>query len=136
MRKAQRWRYYCDHCKKTGGSSFHMIRHERGCTANPNRICGVCEKGGMSPAPLTKLIEFLQASAKRRAVHDEFTECTIDGAGLDELRKLADGCPVCMFAALRQGGIYVEGNHFDLKTELSKAWNEINAAGDRHNYDY
>lgn len=42
MRAMKRWRYYCDHCRKVGGSRSAMEKHERGCTANPARICGVC----------------------------------------------------------------------------------------------
>ena len=36
--------YYCDYCKKKKGlSASAMTLHERHCTLNPNRICGVCE---------------------------------------------------------------------------------------------
>ena len=138
MRKAQRWRYYCDHCKKSGGSGGHMARHERRCTANPNRSCGVCDKGGMSPEPLSKLVEFAKLKAIRHpSMSDDLPDSfVIDKAGLEELRKLADGCPVCMFAALRQSNVFVEDNAFDLKAELRSVWADINVAGDRCNYAY
>ena len=37
MKAIKKWRYYCDHCKKSGASSFHMAAHERSCTLNPLR---------------------------------------------------------------------------------------------------
>lgn len=63
--------------------------------------------------------------------------------GIDELREVASGCPVCMFAAIRQTGMHrgtldEEGYTdppvlFDLKAELAEFWKEVNnaAAEDR-----
>lgn len=56
MRTAMRPRYYCDHCNKGNGSPSAMRRHERGCTLNPQRVCGMCkmlaDEGGPEPSVL------------------------------------------------------------------------------------
>lgn len=88
MRTAMRPRYYCDHCNKGNGSPSAMRRHERGCTANPGRICGMCSmlarEGGPEPAPpLNVLIG------------------TLDAEGFKAMCELANDCPACILAALR-----------------------------------
>lgn len=88
MRTAMRPRYYCDHCNKGNGSPSAMRRHERGCTANPQRVCGMCSmlarEGGPCPAPpLPLLIQEL------------------DDKGFKAMCELANGCPACILSALR-----------------------------------
>ena len=56
-------RYYRDFCKKSGGSAYHMRRHESACTANPNRQCGMCDGGGYDAADLPVLIALLPNAA-------------------------------------------------------------------------
>ena len=88
MRTAMRPRYYCDHCNKGNGSPSAMRRHERGCTANPQRICGMCSmlarEFGLEPAPpLPILLD------------------TLDAEGFKAMCELANNCPACILAALR-----------------------------------
>ena len=90
MIKKMRPRYYCDFCKKSGGSAPHMKKHESRCTANPNRTCGMCLELGLSQKPIKNLIEALGNG---------------DSHGLEKLRDLAEGCPVCTLAAIRQSGL-------------------------------
>lgn len=40
MKTKRKLRYYCDWCKKSGGSKHHLAKHERGCTLNPRRVLG------------------------------------------------------------------------------------------------
>ena len=88
MRTAMRPRYYCDHCNKGNGSPSAMRRHERGCTANPDRVCGMCarlhEEGGDEPAP---------PAAELRKV--------LDAEGFAAMCKAANDCPACILAVLR-----------------------------------
>ena len=49
--------YYCDFCKKHGLSSGHLQQHEKHCTNNPKRICGVCDRKGVD----TEGIKFIKA---------------------------------------------------------------------------
>lgn len=82
MKKVMRPRYYCDFCKKVGGSAGHMRTHEANCTANPGRGCRMCVAQKMPQAPLDALL----AAA----------------GNIDALREAAHGCPACMLAAIRQ----------------------------------
>lgn len=123
MRKVQRWRYYCDHCKKSGGTSHHMLKHERGCTANPNRVCGVCDRIGINAAPLAELVALVKQVGK-----SEYTECidhywlSLDAAAFAQLKQKADECPCCILAALRQTNASVDRDLFDFKKELGQVW--------------
>lgn len=138
MRKRQVWRYYCEYCKKAGCSGGHMARHEAGCTANPNRVCGVCRIAGLTAAPLAQLIAFCRSKATWDVAQPEDGPLhgSVDKAALDELRSLAGGCPVCMFAALRQSNVYASKDHFDMKAELAAIWSEVNAERERREYAY
>lgn len=126
MRKVKRWRYYCDFCKKSGGSAYHIANHERGCTANPNRECGMCGISGGVQRPIKELLAAIGW----------------DGAeSLKRLRKLTENCPACILAAIRQSGIdepdqdpegglishegYID---FNFKEESKSFWSDQNDA--------
>ena len=111
-------RYYCDFCPKGYFKRPSMIRHERGCTANPNRICGLCKntEPWLEQKPMAELIACLSWDK------DEY--------GMKELRQLCENCPGCILAALRQSGMMKqaaeEGEYvdfkFDFKKELDAWW--------------
>ena len=131
MRTAMRPRYYCDHCKRGSGSPSFMRRHEAGCTANPNRICGMCRlrDGGAG---------YMDAGLAAFASTEE------PRAQMQALREAVEDCPACIFAVLRQSGAmgaqYVDPNDekywlgrnesdrcpvfmgFDFKFEMAEAW--------------
>ena len=66
-----------------------MATHESGCTANPKRICNVCNEVGTTPMPeLLAIIDGIKNENKDAIV------------GL--LSEKANGCPACILAALRQ----------------------------------
>ena len=128
MKKKKVWRYYCEFCKKSGCNASHMKRHEAGCTANPNRVCGLCHAAGLSQKPINDLIAALGNG---------------DKVGVETLRELADNCPTCMLAAIRQSGLqhgsdgeslpdgtgyYDPGLHveFDYRSELADFWKSVN----------
>jgi len=51
--------YYCDHCGARRFQVAAMARHERTCTKNLNRACGMCERIEevlFSPAVLAALL--------------------------------------------------------------------------------
>ena len=87
MRTAMRPRYYCDHCNKGNGSPSAMKRHERGCTLNPARVCGMCaalvDEGGEAAAPPDELKRVLEAE------------------GFQAMCEAANGCPACILTVLR-----------------------------------
>lgn len=120
MKRVKRWRYYCDHCKKSGGSGGAMAKHEKHCTMNPERSCRMCDVANGNQAPIKELIAAVGHGRKE---------------GLENVRTAAEGCPACILAAIRQSKIneiadengivpgYVE---FDFKQEKAEFWASIN----------
>jgi hypothetical protein len=133
--KRKVWRYWCDHCKKGGLHGGHMANHEKGCTANPNRICRM--HAHFPDTPQRPVAE-LRAAFNMR----------LPDFGMGTLRELAGDCPMCILAAIRQSGISKwDGDpesgppsdlKFDFKKELAEAWGIINDAKkeDNRSYDY
>jgi hypothetical protein len=121
-----RWRYYCGFCKKSGGSRIAMENHERGCTANADRQCGLCRHAEKLSAPLPQMIQFCRENVTDlQEAYNGLDYGTISKDVTAKLRELADGCPVCMFAAMRQAHVY-PAEPFDLKTECRSIWADIN----------
>lgn len=121
MRERKVTRYYCDHCGMSKGTRPAMVRHERTCTLNPERACGLCDMAGESsdlPALLaifegfTEEVDFSSDAALEAHKKDK-------AARVAKLRELAQGCPACILAVARQCKLYLEG--FDWPTE-SKKW--------------
>jgi len=139
MRKVKRWRYYCDFCKKSGGSGGHMARHEKGCTLNPNRTCNVCAKLlEVDQKPMSELLSVLP-NGTEYITEDAFgfsyngLQEIIDDH-MPKLRELTENCPACIMAALRQSGIPVPMvESFDFTKEMDSIWADINA-NDRDDY--
>lgn len=114
MKKIYKYRYYCDFCKKSGASAGHMKKHEKSCTANPNRICGFCG----FPTDVKSLVSALGDG---------------DNEGVKRLREEAEGCPACMLSAIRQSGLqraYVDEEDkgfsvgFNFQAEKKEWWDE------------
>ena len=131
MTKRKVWRYYCEFCKRSGCSGGHIAMHEKSCTANPNRVCGFCTRVGENQAPIPELIAALMS-------HGDDLD-----AGIKALRELANACPGCMLAAIRQSGVqkasvvtgqpgfeYEEHLHvpFDFRAECASWWRDTNGA--------
>jgi hypothetical protein len=107
-----------------------MERHEKGCTANPNRVCGLCEyaEPSLKQRPIAELVACLAGAISGELTSDE---------GMNKLRELAEGCPGCILAAIRQSGI-VKALYdsesgppdlkFDFKKELQEWWAMANEA--------
>jgi len=115
--------YYCSFCKKHGLSSYHIQQHEKHCTLNPNRVCGVCErKEKVNKQDITfikKSYNILMSKKDKDGILGiycaEFKE---------KIKYLADKleCPACMLSVLRQSKIgwsYVDYNY---EEEMKKYW--------------
>lgn len=130
-KRITRTRHYCDFCEAEGRKKGFWSRpsiekHERGCTANPNRICGICEQGDLRQRPIAELIA---------CISTDKPDC-----GMADLRKLSDGCPACILAGLRQSNIQkpprVNGMvpadwegplvEFNFREELDAFWRQVN----------
>ena len=133
MIKKKRWRYYCEYCKKSGGSKYHMANHEKHCTLNPDRECGMCELMDEAQKKMSELLNCLPEPESFKL--EEFGWVTYPGLdkaieeAMPELREKTNGCPACIMAALRQKEIPVPMvESFDYKKEFNALLQEINEA--------
>lgn len=75
-------RFYCEHCRKSAGQRAAMVKHEAGCTANPNRKCNMCAYGNAVFATSETLV----AAAFK---------------GLETLWETSGHCPACTLSGIR-----------------------------------
>lgn len=115
MRKVKRWRYYCEHCKKSGASGGHIAAHEKSCTSNPERerrMCKIAELDQRSTDDLLAMLDERGADGLLAEVH----------------------CPACVVAAIRafrkrEGPMNREDSPyivFDYKPAAAAFWEEVN----------
>lgn len=121
MRSVMRMRHYCDHCKKSTGTKPAMVKHEKGCTANPVRVCGICNLMGEVQKPIEELL--IAASE-----------------GFNALVAACHGCPCCILAVDRQENptndpllfrgwdhpSMTERGSWDFKTAMKQFWIDYN----------
>ena len=132
MKRIKRWRYYCEFCKKAGGSGGHIARHEKSCTMNPNRVCGVCGMLEEDQKPISQLLAVLPDG--ERFIQEErdgfISYGTLEKEAekcMPKLRELTN-CPACIMAALRQSKIPIPMvESFNFTEEMKSIWPEINA---------
>lgn len=124
MKVKMRKQYYCDFCKKNGGSKYHLQRHEKSCTGNPDRECRMCHLLGGPVHTVKELIDILGSGGEE---------------GLKRLREATENCPMCILAALRQSGINDIDDEgfpgkgavsFDFHKERDEAFASIQASRD------
>jgi hypothetical protein len=143
--------YYCDFCGKRKLSASHMKIHEKHCTANPNRICRLCEVGVNVGEIVTELKKRFELKEVTR-YHDDYiggqvTELKAVWIGepitMNEVCNLADDCPNCKLAIIRQTGLSryyfndENGNNqfsFNYKAESKDAIHDKNR--ELHEHDY
>jgi hypothetical protein len=136
MREKLVKRFYCDFCKKARLQKRAMVLHETNCTMNPNRGCRACTLvNGGNGCDLRELIAILPDPAKYHGslndwqysstLHAEL-ESAIDEC-LPKLRELADSCPACILAALRQKKIPIYmAKNFDYSKEMKEVFAMVN----------
>lgn len=133
-------RYYCEFCKKASCSAPHMTKHERRCTMNPNRECGVCELVEANETrPMSRLLELLpdpdkfvtDRGTQWHALGHELTVAA--NTALPALREACDNCPACILAAIRQRGIPVPMvADFDWAEEMEAVFADVNKRNTEH----
>ena len=108
-------RYYCDYCKKSGCSSYHMKRHEETCTNNPGRKCRMH-------------VLYLEHEPETSAA--ALAQMLRDGVAMGRIRELSNGCPMCILSAIRQSGLLRSEEPvdfgFDYKKERESWFRDIN----------
>lgn len=137
MRRKKVWRYYCDFCKKANCSGSSISKHEKSCTLNPDRQCGVCDVMETGQTDLVAAMALLPDPEKHNKVKasksgdffyydDELTKIVAEA--LPKLRDETDNCPACIMAALRLKGIPVPlAKKFNYKDEMASIWKQIEA---------
>jgi len=122
--------YICDFCGKKGLSAAHMTKHEKHCTMNPGRKCRMCALYDNEQYPLSELLSILpEPDIKRKEDEYGITEScenieALEGA-MKILREKTEGCPMCIFATIRQKGIH-PSYLFDYKKECNRFWKDYN----------
>ena len=126
--------YYCEFCNKRGLSGGSMAKHEKHCTANPDRKCRLCDELNVS----NNIKILIEKYKTRYTVIKEETEYGLDRLKVkwqnepvtfEEILKDCKGCPNCALTVLRCSGM----GHlwfdikFDYKKILLDTWAEINA---------
>lgn len=102
MTRKQVYRYKCDHCSKAGCNGGHIAKHERRCTANPQRVCGMCALVGETQHTMTELFVPIQTAIACYSRTWGIGPHEPDEIDVSGLRVLTKNCPACMLAALRQ----------------------------------
>jgi hypothetical protein len=139
MRQKRVLRYWCDFCKKAGGSAFHMKNHEKHCTLNPDRECKVCLmiNDTSKPIPMSELLEILPDPSNYNKEYSEEGHRSLYAltlVALPILRDKVNNCPACIMAALRQKKIPVPMvEEFSFKEEMKSIFADINEER-RYNY--
>lgn len=128
MRKKRVWRYYCDYCRKAGCSAGHMRKHEKGCTANPDRVCGMCKMVEGTQKPLAELVAVFDGWKPDTTSSDYDPEAQ---RRIKLLEDLTDGCPACMLATARFIVAKNKNVWLDIgfKGRCADIWSSINAEG-------
>lgn len=122
MRTKKITRHYCDFCSKGGFFRAKMEAHEKGCTANPNRVCGMCRVAGEDQQPAEVLEAAMQKDVAAKRTQDSWG-VEIE---LDALRVAANHCPSCILATIRKTDICFA---FNVKDEFRAFWAEHNNDG-------
>jgi hypothetical protein len=124
--------YYCDFCSKRKLAKWSMVKHEIVCTANPNRICGLCDGNN--------IIELAEQFKNRIEVTETnpdgiFTIMGINFIGepftVEDIRKSVDYCPNCTLSVMRQAGFchgWFSGDlEYDYKADFNQWMKEHNS---------
>ena len=131
MRTILKKRYYCEFCKKAGGSAYYMRKHEERCTLNPDRKCGVC---AILKEEQPTMAALLRPFAGIMAVEHEYEYLSFDEVALNaclaKVRNVST-CPACIMAAIRQSGIPVPAvSGFNFTEEMRGIWSDFDDARD------
>lgn len=92
MKTVKKTVHYCEFCNKKGFQAPAMLKHERHCTMNPARECGMCAAAGVVPERIATWLVLVEHLPKMTRTEFEST-----------VRGFVNGCPACLLALVRQG---------------------------------
>jgi hypothetical protein len=130
-----------------------MSKHEKRCTLNPDRVCGVCAFcSGDDQAKMSDLLAILPKADPARIKWPDM-KCGMDGECTQEsiekedavkayraelreqvlavwkaLEEAANDCPACILAAIRQAGVAPVVDWWKFKDALKSAMDDANQA--------
>jgi len=114
--------YYCDYCKKKYFIKSACAKHEKHCTRNLNRICGICGNTNISDI-IEKIKEEFPFEEHEGWVKWKDKELT-----QEILLDYVEGCPACALTIIRIAfKDLVSWINFNYKEAHTKYWNERNA---------
>lgn len=143
--------YYCDFCRKRYMTKLACEKHERRCTLNQNRSCGLCGNG--YPIELPETMDgfkemFVVVESPKPEANPYFGDpetiifpAYCQSFSLGDIFDAVNGCPLCAFTIVRCMGLnfhYFRGKFkIDLKERLNEWWQfENEKAAEREMYDY
>lgn len=130
MLKKKVWQYQCEFCGKKNYSASHMNKHEKRCTMNPERECGMC----LMNDELNNLNDLKMLISDPEYIEEHGHETLMNSdklkGDLEFLRQESNNCPACILAVLRQNNIHPASVDFDFKKECESFWEDWN---DYHN---
>jgi len=138
--------YYCEYCGRHRLTSYSIKEHEKHCTLNPHRICGMCDCSDLTPVlekyrdrfRISGIEEKLEPSPHCVPVPDLgvriFWVWTKGEVTIKDIEADTGGCPACTLAVLRQTGIdeWPSPIEFDYQKARKEWWEEVNATQEEH----
>jgi hypothetical protein len=149
MRTKKVNRYYCEFCGKSNCSAPSISKHEKRCTLNPHRYCGMHYMLDLRQPSIPVMLLMLPEPSDFWREHTEYDsgnakpyiwggfEDSLEAAMkqvMPRLREFADNCPACLLTALRMKGIPVSLTDLDFKKECKDWWATFNEDNWRSNY--
>ena len=131
MRVVKKNVYYCDYCNKKGLRSLKI--HEKHCTANPDRMCRLCENPSVKEIieKYKRYFEIIISPSKISEFGEEVEVKYFQDFTLNDIRLEIDyQCPNCLLTIIRCVGLnrfYFEKKfEFNYKQELEDWWKMSN----------
>ena len=123
--------YYCDYCKKKGMSASAMSKHEKHCTANPNRECRMCENSwnySLIAKEFKKRYKIISVPSGFSDYNLEEIKWIKEPIIINEIHDIVEGCPMCILTIMRLAGLTnpILNLSFDYHEAVNKRWAEIN----------
>ena len=123
--------YYCEHCGRHRLTASSIEKHEKGCTLNPHRSCGVCNNSDIENLLIKYKDSFvIDTCVCEDGYRTETPHWTGEHLTLKDLRSDAEDCPVCILAVIRQCNLNRSPGDFteyDYRDEHKEYWRERNA---------
>lgn len=117
--------HYCDFCKKRYLSKYFMAKHEKHCTANPNRECNICGYP-LSASSVERFNNAYKITEYGEGVTYEFHVKWLKKFTIEDIKEEVENCPACTLAILRVCGL--NRGEFMEMPELKFNYNEAKDA--------